>query len=279
MRLIVCLFIIFLFSITSYSQKAIDQVHIKCIYSLQFKLDSTNLNKKSEEDMILKIGKNNHSEFLSYNQQYSDSVFSTASNRPIGNINEKEIEMLFEKVRQIPRTKFKFKIYKNYPVNKITTTDEVLRDKYMYEEPISTIRWKIHPEQRTISGYKCQKATGSFAGRNYIAWFTNEIPVSDGPYKFNGLPGLIVTIADTRNQYVFTLKKVEKAKTGQYIYFPDDKLIKTTKKAYFKAYQDFKENAGQRYEDMGFTAMDPDHNRKVNERFKKQNNPIELVVE
>lgn len=259
------------------AQKILDTVQITCTYSLTFQMDSTAADKKLEEAMVLYIGKNMMSKFLSYKSVYFDSLALVNKNKKV--TNEKDVQLIWQQVNAAPQSKFYYKIFKDRSAKKITTFDQVLRDKYIYEEPISTVRWKIHPEQRTISGYKCQKATGSFAGRNYIAWFTNEIPVSDGPYKFNGLPGLIVTIADTRNQYVFTLKKVEKAKTGQYIYFPDDKLIKTTKKAYFKAYQDFKENAGQRYEDMGFTAMDPDHNRKVNERFKKQNNPIELVVE
>lgn len=33
-----------------------------------------------------------------------------------------------------------------------------------------------------------QKATCDFAGRKWIAWFTTEIPIQDGPYKFYGLP-------------------------------------------------------------------------------------------
>jgi GLPGLI family protein len=82
----------------------------------------------------------------------------------------------------------------------------------LYSEPVPKQNWKITNETKEIAGYKCQKATCTFRGRHYIAWFTREIPVKEGPWKFNGLPGLIVKIYDTHEHYDFELYSVKKEK-------------------------------------------------------------------
>ena len=60
------------------------------------------------------------------------------------------------------------------------------------------IAWKIKDEYKNVSGFKCRKATGSFRGRDYTAWFAPEIPVPYGPWKLFGLPGLIVAAYDKK---------------------------------------------------------------------------------
>lgn len=65
--------------------------------------------------------------------------------------------------------------------------------KYIIEDTLSAINWAIAPaETRNIKGYNCQKATGTFGGRTYQVWFTEDIPVSTGPHRLWGLPGLIL---------------------------------------------------------------------------------------
>jgi len=57
----------------------------------------------------------------------------------------------------------------------------------------------------TIEGYLCQKAICSWRGRDYETWFTSEIPISEGSWKFHGLPGLIIKLHDTQKHYEFDL--------------------------------------------------------------------------
>jgi len=59
------------------------------------------------------------------------------------------------------------------------------------------IQWKTQDSLGNLLGFKTQKAVADFAGRKWVAWFTTDIPISDGPYKFWGLPGLILKIEDT----------------------------------------------------------------------------------
>lgn len=83
------------------------------------------------------------------------------------------------------------------------------RDQYTYEED-RKIDWKILPETVKIGEYEAQKAETTFAGRKWYAWFTQDIPFQDGPYKFKGLPGLIVKVEDANGDYSFDLQQSKK---------------------------------------------------------------------
>lgn len=72
-----------------------------------------------------------------------------------------------------------------------------------FQQDLPQFNWKFIEGTDTIIGYPCSKATVSFAGRNYTAWYTQEIPLPFGPYKFGGLPGLILRIQDSEEQYIW----------------------------------------------------------------------------
>ena len=81
--------------------------------------------------------------------------------------------------------------------------DRVLMDKYIMEDEWPVIDWKVTDETKKIAQLNCQKAIGTWRGRIYEAWFCADLPFHAGPWKLNGLPGLIVEAADTRQQIVF----------------------------------------------------------------------------
>ncbi|RYG09668.1 MAG: GLPGLI family protein [Chitinophagaceae bacterium] len=89
----------------------------------------------------------------------------------------------------------------------VTVLDYVsnMSPKLRFEENLTKLNWQLEEETDTIASYTCQRATLKFRGRNYIAWFTTDIPVNDGPWKFSGLPGLILKIEDADQLYSFTL--------------------------------------------------------------------------
>ena len=75
---------------------------------------------------------------------------------------------------------------------------------FVYQDSVPSLEWKFSDEETdSIMGYDCRKATVEFAGRNYTAWFTPEIPLPFGPYKFGGLPGLILKLEDAERQYIW----------------------------------------------------------------------------
>ncbi len=107
--------------------------------------------------------------------------------------------------KTIKQPKFSYKITKTYPEMAIKYSDQILQDRVSYEEKLA-FDWKIDAEKKTIGEYQTQKATTSFGGRNWTAWFSTDLPFQDGPYKFFGLPGLIVQLQDDQNNYAWELK-------------------------------------------------------------------------
>jgi len=82
-------------------------------------------------------------------------------------------------------------------------------NRFLYKEVPTKIQWEITNTIKKIEGLTVQKAITKFRGRNYVAWFTPEIPVSLGPWKLNGLPGLILEAYDTNKEMLFLFKKIE----------------------------------------------------------------------
>src|SRR5690242_1523723 len=100
-----------------------------------------------------------------------------------------------------------YQVIKNKSTHKITVLDYVnaIGDRFKYEDETGILPWQISNVTDTVSSYSCRKATLNFRGRDYVAWFTSDIPVSNGPWKFSGLPGLIIKIEDTQGLFVFKL--------------------------------------------------------------------------
>ena len=93
----------------------------------------------------------------------------------------------------------------------ITYNDHIRLKFFDIKDSISSYNWTLHNESKKILNYNCQKATCSFRGRNFTVYFTNELPFSDGPWKFFGLPGLILEVNSDDSIATITLiaEKIE----------------------------------------------------------------------
>lgn len=126
---------------------------------------------------------------------------------------------------------------------------------YQHEEPVLEMKWLISSEHKIILGYDCQLATVSFRGRDYKAWFTTDIPLSYGPWKFHGLPGLILEVADTKNDYHFTATGIEHAKDDRNIMMFDEEMRSTTRSRTLKMEAMLHKDHGAFASDYGFTFI------------------------
>lgn len=121
--------------------------------------------------------------------------------------------------KTIKMPKFAFKIYKMYPDMKEQYVDRISKNLFAYEDDVK-FDWKILSDKEKIGEYNTQKATTEFGGRKWTAWFSTDIPFQDGPYKFYGLPGLIVKIEDEGKNYSWLLsgnKSVKDWKEFSYV--------------------------------------------------------------
>ena len=88
--------------------------------------------------------------------------------------------------------------------------------------------WQLHPEQQEVLGHLCQRATCHWRGRDFEAWFAPDIPVRRGPWRFNGLPGLILKVYDVDHFYTFEAVSVKNSTDPIMLY--DFKYNETTRK-------------------------------------------------
>jgi GLPGLI family protein len=254
-----------------------DKTVLTCVYQCQYQLDSLSA-KQSMERMKLAIGQN-ISRFESLNSRLRDSLIAEVKVQP-GQSGPAQFN-----ASGLPSTRyytsFRQLIYK-IPAQKTTVVyDRIGATKYHYIEPSSTFEWKIGSETQVIAGYHCQLAETRYGGRTWQAWFTKEIPVSDGPYKFSGLPGLIVKIQDTRKQYSFELVGLSKPKSPVSIELPAFPAAKIEKAAFKDGKSKYERTLTDRLISEGaFPNQTPQQmeemKQKAKARLSAQNNPLEL---
>ena len=103
-------------------------------------------------------------------------------------------------------------VYKYYGRKRMTIMHRIMEGRvpiYLYDEPLDLMDWQMSFETKEILGYQCFKAECDFRGRHWTAWYTIQIPVQDGPWKFCGLPGLILQMEESRGHYAFRCIGIE----------------------------------------------------------------------
>lgn len=146
-------------------------------------------------------------------------------------------------------------------------------DKIRYEEKVAT-KWVLYSDTKIINGIKCQMAATNKYGRRWIAYFSKDYLQPLGPYKFNGLPGLIFELYDTRDNYHFTLTKVETF--SDEFNFNLSAFKNYSKEKYLKAKYNL-ENTLAAFPGLEIGAEESKYYQTLLEKRKKMyNNPLEL---
>ncbi|WP_278380498.1 GLPGLI family protein [Chryseobacterium arthrosphaerae] len=161
------------------------------MYQYTFIPDSTNSAHILKELMYLDITEN-RSLFFSRNKLVEDSIAVAEAWKGNPYIPNADILYKIEK-----KNNHVFFLISDYGLDKIRVDDD------------RKMNWKILQKRQNILGYEAQEALLNFAGRKWTAWFTTDIPVQDGPYKFHGLPGLILKIEDDKKSHVYELAGIK----------------------------------------------------------------------
>ena len=188
-----------------YAQKKIDEAYLKCQYDYTYVVDT--LSGKTVKDwLVLQIGKN-ISKCYSYYSMQVDSIFASPD-RDV--ILRQQINAAIGSKTEWPHKRMKAYVYKNYPQGKMTVTDGLLMQDYIYEDTLYAQNWVIQDSSKLILGHECQKAVCHYRGHCWTAWFAMDIPITDGPWKLCGLPGLIMEATSEDNSHAFKLLGMEK---------------------------------------------------------------------
>lgn len=256
------------------------------VYQVTMKPDAENKSDIKTENAYLDISAEK-SLFYSENRYKRDSILQKAfqGGGGRGSVSREQMEGV--------RTNINYSVEKDKASQKTYFKDRIGRDVYVYEED-RPLNWKMSSETTKIGDYKVQKATTDFAGRIWTAWFTTDLPYQDGPYKFGGLPGLIVKVEDDKGDYSFDLMKnykiAEIVTLNQF-----GNTLKVKRSDYLKQQEKFKTDpmsfmqsgggggfpappraGGGRGGNQNPADMRKRMEERVKEEAKKNSNPIEL---
>lgn len=270
-------------------------------YEYKFIPDSTDKAEVKKEMMLLDIDKNGSS-YYSQDKFLADSTSKADL--------EKQLKLSPNNItvnRKDKPGQVSYKVTKQYPDFKTYLFSRVSSDSYKIEEDKKP-EWKILPEKQKIGEYSAQKATTNFGGRQWTAWFSTDLPFQDGPYKFYGLPGLIVKIEDKTGSHSMTLvgnktiqivaEKEAELPQGMQIYGMGGKDIEVNKSQFKKVWKAYVNDPTKNMREMmmknsdtnkivfktktadGKEISDPNQvfrqlEKNAKEGFKKNNNPIE----
>lgn len=209
----------------------IDDLLFTVQYETAFVVDTLKPEKKVDETMMLKVGKKS-SVYYSYSKFLTDSIIE------VDKKNGASTDVILEHLKQY-QAKVTYKIYKNYPAGKLTYLDQLSVSRFVNEEKTEMPKWTLLPDTMTILSYSCQKAICNFYGRTYEAWYTTEIPRSEGPWKLQGLPGLILKAEDTQGHYTFECNGITQSHNEEKIMYSDGGYEPISRKDLNKMYTRF----------------------------------------
>lgn len=272
------LFVLF-YNILSYSQSyKHDTLRGEFAYLLTAKFD-IRTNSKSEELFLLQIA-DNRAFFASNVSLKGDSVMANSGTTTHN--SDGSITLGWKKGVVIPKTGFNFTIIQAN--ENVQYFNSVGMSLLTYKEPIIK-NWKLVDETKVINTINCKKAEVTFKGRNWIAWYSPEVPLPYGPYKFSGLPGLIIKVTDDKGDYDFELvKSVSDSKLkGKLINIKKSRYteaIETTQLKLKQALRNADSNASAVLASYGTTIIKGQEMVRQREKEREENrkyaNPLEL---
>ena len=254
-----------------FNNYSIAQTH-RFIYDVVYKKDSTS-NITTKENYILDIG-TKETKYYKYDFFVADSLIT--NNIPF----PKEMKLNTSDIIVHKNNNNEFFQY------------DLLENTVLQLQTNDTQKWNLSQEKKNVKNLSLQKAITTWGGRNWTAWFAEEIPFQEGPYKFHGLPGLIVEIYDDKKNYHFELVRSEKIKEeeNQFIEMSEKMGIpitwekyKTAKLKYYESPVNFIKNSAENSEQLYLndgTIVNSKNSKEIDEQLKnsirKYNNPIEL---
>ncbi|WP_028295766.1 GLPGLI family protein [Olivibacter sitiensis] len=240
----------------------------KATYHFVYIDDTTQRDKPRQEDMVLYLGKE-----ASLYRRVAEEESQFYQHKAAGGSDANfDLNSLLEKTAsQISFPK----------ENKSYTVERIIESMFLISDTLPNIPWQIVDENKEIGGYNAQKAIAHFKGRTYTAWFSADVPFPFGPWKLQGLPGLILEAADNKGEVAFQYLGFEQLpQRNTVIAVPKDiKIKKLSQKNFNKIHQAFLADPSSFIKaTTGATSVAAGRPAGAGANFKpkQQNNPLEL---
>ena len=251
-----------------------NKISTNFVYVLQAKPNKKFPNKHYKEFFSLQVLEQK-AYFTSIINLKRDSIFQNAVKKR-GNANVLDL-----RGHNIPKTINDYEIVQNN--NSIQYYKNIDMSLYFYEEDVID-KWKLIDETRTIETFICKKAELHYKGRDWIAWYCPEIPLPYGPYKFSGLPGLIVQMSDKTGEYGFRLMAAKSSEISNDLISLRSAKYTKAKKSTQHEFEDAIDNFNENLENNSIgtnTTIDVDPNffrdrREKYRQYKEDFNPLEI---
>lgn len=178
----------------------------KVIYEMKWKASKTD-SAYSKELCALILNVDKTSSFQSFENFQRDSLLTKVVTDYFAHKSQGELRLPDDRTN----AKFSSIILKNQKSKDITIEEKLFTNVYTTSCSQQSFNWKLSNDKTSpIFDYTVKKAKLNFGGRNWTAFYTVEIPFQEGPYKFAGLPGLILKIYDDKKDYFFEIKGITK---------------------------------------------------------------------
>lgn len=213
--------------------------NMEFVYDYRCCVDTTHFLSEDfdSDNMLLQIGPGGLSKFSSYRNLTVDSILMRSTHEQI-------VDAAVE--GKLSTGEF-MTIFKNYPAGRLTHTETICQDWFRYEEDMPAFNWELTDSVATVLGYECQSARCKFRGRVWTVFYTEDIPLMDGPWKLHGLPGLIMKASDAQGHYTFECIGI-KSKADRPITIYKVPFNKTDRKGYYDAKHRYEINPYAYYE-------------------------------
>ena len=209
--LLLVLFLLFGFCTVVQAQRSdrdeeyskVDNSRIEVFYN--YTAIDTVLSATQDYRCVLQIG-DNSSLFRSYSSYHRDSMMIQLMDS-VDHQRRYYLVSLSQFEKRISSNYFRRYLYK-WAEKEFDSQEIVGQTLIRYQDPDAQFDWTITADTMTLHGYLCTKATAHFRGRTWNVWFAEDIPYSLGPWKFNGLPGLVVHAEDAEGIHLFEMEGI-----------------------------------------------------------------------
>lgn len=250
-RMTILLVVIATLSISAYAKKHkpdYPRAEIKVSYNYHKKSMRSDGTIVERDVPFILLANKNQSKFYCPGTEYKDSLLSTPSGRAKERAMFDAAAAAYAQNRDrsaMDGVVYHSRLYvtKDFAKSVSTTYDEAgMGECGYYEEPFSEIDWVINEDStKTVLGYQCVMASTDYHGREWTVWFTPEIPLQDGPWKFCGLPGLVVEASEPSGQHRFSITGIESSSQAIYPIFSSE-YEKMDRKDMLRAERHYREN-------------------------------------